>query len=463
MCGVIAVLGSTDITRSMELLAHRGIRSDVMPTSAGTVGHVRLPIVGLDAEHDQPVMCVGWTIGFVGELLDFREHCPGMECDVDLVAITWATDGPEGFRKFDGFWGIAAIHNTDRTLHVLTDYLGQKPMYYRADVPSAASEPDALVPLGPVTLDEVYLSAVIKWGYCPDLVRTPYSEIRHVLPGEYVIIRAPYTVDRYFTDPIVPVPYHQPDTDIRKEIEAAVKRRVLSSDVQTACLVSGGLDSAIVYTLAKRHGQPVPYFVSESEADPEYWEALGVVRGTAKAFSYEPMVPRIEQNLRRSLWSEVTVQEALAIMQEPIDLGSLRPQIALSRAVRERVCLTGDGADELFGGYQRSQRYDSQNSDVFQELPAWHLPRLDRVMMRQRIEVRSPFLARRVVQMALSLPHEMRQDKRYLRGIFGDVLPPRICEKPKKALRVSEIERDREGYSAHLVHLFREKFNAKTT
>jgi len=78
--------------------------------------------------------------------------------------------------------------------------------------------------------------------------------------------------------------------------------------------------------------------------------------------------------------------------------------------------------------------------------------------MAERIEVRSPFLARRVVQMALSLPHEFRKDKIFLRQLFQGILPARIASAPKKALRTSEIEHDRENYSRSLVQEFRERF-----
>jgi asparagine synthetase B (glutamine-hydrolysing) len=134
----------------------------------------------------------------------------------------------------------------------------------------------------------------------------------------------------------------------------------------------------------------------------------------------------------------------------------LRPQIALARAIgdKQTVCLTGDGADEGFGGYGRAMRYDSQGSDLFHELPAWHLVRLDRVMMRHRIEVRSPFLARQVVQIALGLPYEERRNKKILRDLFRDDLPPEIADQPKKPLR---IEEDREERSQNLVRLFRQK------
>lgn len=455
MCGVVAALGSPDLTEPMRRLAHRGVRGMIKGGSEGTVGHVRLPIVGLGEEHDQPMLKRDWLIGFVGQLLDFRETNPGMECDAELVRDLWVDSGPFGFKDRDGFWGIVAIHETTGTLHVLTDYLGQKPMYYRSDFPSAASEPDALIPFGPVTYDQVYMSACIKWGYCPDLARTPYNEIKHVLPGEHVVIDWSHEVHRRILDPLTPTSWIT-GANVVREIELALKRRVQSSDVPVACLVSGGVDSAIVYTLSNRYGEVRPYFVSDGTADDGYHDAYGVVN-RLRTFPDPQDAFLLHKPLSRTTYGDISVHDALAVMQEPIDLGSLRPQIALAEIVKESVCLTGDGADEMFGGYERSTRYDSQWSDVFQELPAWHLPRLDRAMMRHRIEVRSPFLARRVAQMALTIPHGLRQDKRLLRALFSGDLPPGIAQAPKKALRTAEIAHDREAYSKMLVKAFMEQ------
>jgi asparagine synthase (glutamine-hydrolysing) len=135
------------------------------------------------------------------------------------------------------------------------------------------------------------------------------------------------------------------------------------------------------------------------------------------------------------------------------------PQCALSRSVGAqgiRVCLTGDGADEFFGGYGRSMRYDSQASDVFHELVAWHLPRLDRIMMRNLVEVRSPFLARRVAGIALGLPRTARYNKGILRSLFRADLPPGVADVSKRPLRTKRVEDDRESRSMELVRMFTE-------
>lgn len=441
MCGVFAQLGhKADIAGPLALMSYRGVRQKTHETKWGGVGHVRLPIVGTGEHHDQPMHKHPWTIGFVGEVLDFRETNPGMECDATLVEEIWHAKGPGGLSDRDGFWGIVAIDARDGSLHVLSDYLAQKPMYYRVDTRAAGSELTALASTGATTLDEVYLAACMKWGYCPDTQRTPYREIKHVLPGEHVVIRQDGTLRRQIVDAVEPVGITDVN-EIRVELMAASRRRVLSSDVPVACLVSGGLDSAITYVLANRYGRATPISYT-AQMEPAEHEALEALTG-----GYSELIPR-EQYMPTS--------EVVSIMQEPIDLGSLIPQIALSRVIRSPVCLTGDGADELFGGYGRARRYDSQASDVWQELVAWHLPRLDRVMMRQTIELRTPFLARRVVQMALGLPWESRNDgKELLKLLFEHDLPKSVRDLPKIPLRTVEVARDREAVSRIMVDEFR--------
>lgn len=433
MCGWIASL-TCDVEPGLKLLAHRGIRQTKVTTQCGaTVGHVRLPIVGVGTEWDQPVNDGNNnTFAFVGEILDFRDVDPSAECDIDVVVNTWNSEGPEGFAKHDGFWSICVVNSHYETMHLLCDYLAQKPTYYRRDLAAAASEPDALVALGQVTPDEVYFASVIKWGYCPETSRTPYVEIKKVLPGQHVVMTRT-GLHEQVTDPLKPQ-----DVDIKYEIEEAVRRRMIASDVPVACLVSGGLDSSIVYTLAERHGPVVPYFADSGDVD----EQIRVSAITSPS------------PVKHIYWNLVAAERALHYMQEPIDLGSLVPQTALSDQIKERVCLTGDGADECFGGYGRSMRYDSQYSDIFHELVAWHLPRLDRIMMRNQIEVRSPFLARKVVQGALALPWATsRRDKSFLRSLFD--LPPGISQAPKKPLRTTRVEGDRERNSMHLVNAFK--------
>lgn len=444
MCGVVGVLGegTADVDQKLwaaiKALDHRGTREpQVNIRGSGGIGHVRLPIIGLSEEFDQPVCRDGWTVGFVGEILDYRKWDPDAESDVEVAVDSWINNR-QRFRSFDGFWSIVALTPTG-DLIAMVDYLAQKPLYVRDDkyARAVASEPDALVALGPVTPDEIYFSAVLKWGYCPETSRSPYREIRKMLPGEALLMYQDGGDLSLITDPLLP--YTASAEVLKKEIEEAIYRRVLSADVPVASLVSGGLDSAIVHTVASRMGDLKVYHSENGERDRF---------NTLKIQDY---------TLLEEGGPPVTVDEALDYMQEPLDLGSLVPQIELSDSIQETVCLTGDGADEFFGGYGRALRYDSQFSDVFYELVGWHLPRLDRVMMRNCIEIRSPFLSRYVAGIALGLPRELRMNKRILRDLFRADLPPGVADTPKWPLRTPVVAKDREARSIQLVERFRER------
>lgn len=150
--------------------------------------------------------------------------------------------------------------------------------------------------------------------------------------------------------------------------------------------------------------------------------------------------------------------EAVTVMQTPMDLGSLVPQVQLAQALegKTRVVITGDGADELFGGYTRSRAYDSQYADTFLELPYYHLPRLDRVLMRSTIELRSPFLAPGIVRLALGLPREMRIDKAFLKLCAKGIVPDEIIDRPKHPLKTQAVITGKETYREQLITIFRD-------
>jgi asparagine synthetase B (glutamine-hydrolysing) len=142
----------------------------------------------------------------------------------------------------------------------------------------------------------------------------------------------------------------------------------------------------------------------------------------------------------------ISTKESLIIHQSPVDLGSVKPQISMAKKLKEigfYTTLTGDGADELFGGYKRSALYDSQFSDIFMELPYYHLPKLDRTMMRFTIESRSPFLSPKVISHALTIPHSKRNgEKKVLKELFKNDIPKIILNRDKKPLKNKHIEID---------------------
>lgn len=429
MCGLIAFFRHTDgvaAERALAAVSHRGLpgRTRMSGVNGGAIGHARLPIVGLGVEHDQPIRREGFLFGFVGEVHNYLELDQDARCDTDVAMLYLCFQGEmrvERLRILDGFWSIAAIDERRRIGLIATDHLGIKPLYWRPDALAAASEPQALTHLGPTTLDRVYLSNVLKWGYDPT-GRTPYEQIHRVPPGTAVEIdmRTGAWTERFYF-PLEPLSSSEPLAQI---VQRAVARRVVA-DVPVALLLSGGLDSTIVLACLAKIGARVTAFHVEND-EAEHAELA------AKTFG----VP-----LRALALDSVRTDDALEAFGEPVDLGSLVPQLALARAIERegfRVAISGDGADELFGGYRRATQYDSQASDVFCELPAYHLPRLDRVMMRHRVELRAPFLAPEVVRAALALPWGRRTSKQALKTAFLGAIPSTILERAKKPLRSSD-------------------------
>jgi asparagine synthase (glutamine-hydrolysing) len=415
MCGFVASIGNPGaVKRSIASISYRGLPEHTSFHDHGYIhiAHNRLPIVDLTSNGDQPAR-IGDHIGFlVGEVFNFKQFSHA-NTDTKAALEVFLKEGLKGFHKFDGFWSFITIH--EGKLLAATDYLSQKPIYYRTDTKAIASEPVALLEFGDTytnSFDEVFFSNVKKWGYDPT-GRTPWENIKQLPAGHY-----------WYDGDIRPYwNWHEiAKTDIKESIVKATKNRLLG-DQPIACLLSGGLDSSIVFSLCRQLGANI----SSYHVDNDESEFAKMVDPNTKALPLEGL----------------SYLEAIRYNQSPVDLGSVHPQAVLAQAVAKEgfhVCLTGDGADELFGGYSRSEKYDSQGSDVFVELPYYHLPRLDRLMMRHTIELRTPFLAPEVIKSAISLPSYSRKGKSLLKTAFADTLPEAILKREKKALKTLKIK-----------------------
>jgi asparagine synthetase B (glutamine-hydrolysing) len=334
--------------------------------------------------------------------------------------------------------------------------LGKKCLYYNNEG-EICSEIKGLVSVNS-EIDETFISTVRKWGYNTD-ERTPYSDIKRILPNNIYSfnLQSPEFKQVYsnyykgFDYPIAELvgkDYEAHMEWLWQKMFESVSNRLVSKEYPISLLVSGGLDSSIIAAILKEIGADVRWFSIEN-GENEYVQILADQLEKEISFlDYKMDESKIKEIYKK--WNE-----------SPIDLGSVIPQFHLFEAVKNfggyRIVLSGDGADELFGGYKRIHEFDSQKSDIFDELSFYHLPRLDKMSMAHTLELRSPFLNLDIVRFALHLPLEWRKDKKILKDTFGPLLPEEIITRSKAPLKNPEIKQDKILYRYKAVDLFLEK------
>lgn len=408
MCGLLAYVGS-EVPRSSLEAAHRfqakrGLdRKDYQRsvyTNQFFIGHNTLPLVSNSDFHQPKHKDGGQMFAFTGEIFNYADF--GAKTDIELFKPKLNL---EQIHQFDGFWAYAQVDKDN--LFAMTDFLSIKPIYYRTDINAVASEPKTLTFLGDTSEDKVFLSNVKKWGYSPDN-RTQWEQIKQLPPGH---IYLDGEISPYWDWSKIKVEENL--IDLLKE---SVNRRTQGIG-KIAMLLSGGLDSSLIYSLITDKSKVKTFHVENNEYD--YAKLM------------DPYVKEISL-------SSISRELAMELHQSPVDLGSVLPQAAMAKTMNEKgfnVVITGDGADELFGGYRRAKEYDSQGSDVFVELPYYHLPRLDRINMAFTIECRSPYLSPKIIKYAMGLSYESRTNKQELKRIAKNLVHDAIINRQKVPLR----------------------------
>ena len=426
MCGIAGVIqqpASQTVETMLKTILHRGPDGHgVIDVSNGTLGHVRLAILDVEGGH-QPMSYQDTSIVFNGEIYNYRElqqkYLPDQplktHSDTEVLIHLYRQLGPEFVRLLDGMFAFV-IHHKGEFL-MARDPLGIKPLYY-------GSSPDG---------QHFYFASELKAlrGCVQDIHEFPAGYWHHSEQGWH----------RYYNIHGTIQPFDGTEADalslIRSTLKDAVQKRLLA-DVPVGVSLSGGLDSSIVSMLACEDTEQLHSF------------AVGV-EGSEDLAASRQMSDFLDTHHHQLVYTEADMVKALPEVLfyletfDPALVRSAIPNYFLAKLVSEhvKVFLTGEGADEIYAGYEYLSDFTNPESlqgemiGVTEALHNTNLQRADRMSMAFGLEARVPFLDVKSVALALGFPpawklRKERVPKHLLRQAFVNDLPENIVNRPKQ-------------------------------
>jgi asparagine synthase (glutamine-hydrolysing) len=370
MCGIYGMVGAGALRYPSVLddmgaaLRHRGPDGHAAFADAfAGIGTERLRIIDLHERADQPFASPENDVwleanGEIYNAASIRARYPSYpyrsHSDVETILPLYLEHGPAAVEQLDGMFGLAIWDHRTKTLLLARDRAGEKPLFYarvRGEV-IFASEVQCLLRHPDVSreLDREAIADYLALGYIPE-PRSPFAAIRRVPAGAYMLFRGDHEETVRYWDParftariIDPA---EAVAETQRLVEAAVAKQVMS-DVPVGVFVSGGLDSSILAALASQNiGVDKVHTFSAQFAEESYDESGdAAVLARQMRTTYVPV--RADEETLLDALRNVTTRVA-----EPLADPAILPTFLLARTAREhvKVILSGEGADELFGGY----------------------------------------------------------------------------------------------------------------
>ena len=427
MCGIVAISGrganryNSTVKTMLGRLSHRG------PDDQGiflgenvALGQQRLSIIDVAGGH-QPIFAENGQKCIIcnGEIYNYPTLKGGLSrhrfhtnSDTESIIHLFEEEGKTSFPKLDGMFAFVLYDGQD--VIVARDPLGIKPLYEgrKDDLVLFASEIKALEGIAD------YVREFPAGHY--------YSSNTGYIPYYDIPDNASYERDiKTIT------------TGLRKRLTRAVKKRLMS-DVPLGVFLSGGIDSSIIASIARRHFERLNSFSVGMKNSPD----LMYARRVADFLGTDHHEYVYDQNEVMEILPEVIYH------LESFDQALVRsaiPTFFVSRLASNyvKVILTGEGSDELFAGYRYFEEIDKEESlhdesvRILSGLHNLNLQRVDRMTMAHSIEGRVPFLDLDLVEYALKIDPQLkmtredRMEKWLLRGAFTGYLPDEVLWRTK--------------------------------
>lgn len=371
MCGIAGGVGKgmkQHIDSNLKLLRNRGPDSEksLLLGENFLFAASRLAMTDPHPRSNQPMQDFKSKncIVFNGEIYNFKDLRKQLildginfvtESDTEVILKSLQYRGLESIKHFEGMFSFAFYDSKKNTLLLSRDYLGKKPLYYSftKDYFIFASQVDVIKNyLNNLSLDYESVSAYLRVGYVVS-PKTMYREISSVQPGELIeidlkdlkIISQEYFIPHIITEPA--------NLDIRNALHIALSERVEGHD-NIALSMSGGIDSTIIAIESANLGLNCStYTMKWSDSDKTtYNRDFKAAQLISKklGLDFNPVEMPSIKTLSDQIHRYVSAIGEPNSNPNGISMMALYSQIALDG---HRLVLTGDGADEIFGGYER--------------------------------------------------------------------------------------------------------------
>ncbi|HWC26820.1 MAG TPA: asparagine synthase (glutamine-hydrolyzing) [Solirubrobacteraceae bacterium] len=371
MCGIAGTVGGAPpddgvLTAMAAAMAHRGPDGQgVWRDACAGLAFRRLAIIDLDERSNQPLHLGPLHLVFNGEIYNYRElrdelrglgHAFVTEGDGEVLLHAWDAWGERALDRVNGMFAFAVWHDEHRSLTLAADPFGEKPLYWTQDGERLVfgSDVRAILEAAPHRggVRESVLAAYLGLGQMPRVDESFFADVRR-LPAAHVLRFAGgrVEVERYWTPRRVAVPgdYAEAVRVLRAELVDSIRLR-LRSDVPVGTSLSGGVDSSAIVCLSaelagdhRRHAFTARFRGYERDEWP-YAQAVAAAAGVVEHHPVEPTPAQLLDDL------DALVRD----QEEPFGSLSIYAQWRVMKAAREAgvtVLLDGQGADELFGGY----------------------------------------------------------------------------------------------------------------
>ena len=373
MCGIAAIIGFTDkgkerfnrIARCADLLKHRGPDNQKhIIESNFAMAHARLSIIDLSEASNQPFTTQDnrFTIVYNGEIFNYKElkqqlqqsgHTFYTEGDVEVLINLYKEFGKNCLHKINGFFAFVLYDKQTQTFFAARDRIGVKPFYYYADENYFACSSELKIVkyiTGCNTINKTALYAYLQLTYVPEKASI-LENIYKLESGESLFVeKNKITKEKYYSVKL-PTEYKE-EKNVNKTflnlLESAVEAR-LTADVPVGCFLSGGIDSSVITALASQKNKNLQTF-SIGFKNNRYFDESVYAEVVAKKYNTQHQTFYLSEGE-----AENEIDNFLNAIDEPFADSSAFNVFVLSKKTKQhvKVVLSGDGADELFAGYNK--------------------------------------------------------------------------------------------------------------